>query len=82
MSEDSVNVVIEHINGRLDHLKKRKVYETYRIKNADLPTDCAYIAEHANILDCIVARIRELEAVLKVIRTLQETEQADAEKSN
>lgn len=82
MSEDSVNVVIEHINGRLEHLKKRKVYETYRIKNAVLPTDCAYIAEHANTLECVVARIRELEAVLKVIRALQETEQADAEKSN
>ena len=63
-------------------LKKRKTYETYRIKNADLPIDCAYIAEHANTLQSTVARIRELEEVLKVIRSLQETEQEDEENSN
>lgn len=72
MGEDALNTLVKYIDGRLAELRERKKDETDRIKNAMLPTDCMYVAEHASILARRIAQIRELESVLKIIKALQE----------
>ena len=74
MGEDALNTLVQYIDGRLAELRERKKDETDRIKNAMLPTDSLYVAEHANVLARRIAQIRELESVLKIIKALKEGE--------